>query len=258
MKPQGLSYRRARGIVAMLGALVLGGCAAHVEGLLVDEQFSHQSVVQGRLAIGGVVSVDGNLTGPLRNRYAGMFLREIRKERSTYPLISAGQVELKVGSEYPIALDDYRYINTLSAHNLGLFRNAVIGARYILFSRIEGTTVQESREDEEIIKQDDLGNIIEEYVQVTLTRTRRVTAVVNIFDLETGASVWSGELSQRRSNNNEYRIDKDERFEGALISAVINTLLFGDTGREYPDPPEFDEVLKAVFHGFAENFPEAE
>ena len=56
-----------------------------------------------------------------------------------------------------------------------------------------------------VVKQDDLGNIVEEYVEVTLTNTRRVTAVVNIFDLETGASVWSGEVSQRRSNNNEYQ-----------------------------------------------------
>ncbi|MEM7209028.1 MAG: hypothetical protein AAF434_14490 [Pseudomonadota bacterium] len=236
----------------------LAACAAHVDGLKVDESFSYPAIIGNRMAIAGVVSVDGDLGPVLRNRYAGMLLREIRDERKKYPLISSGEVEVKVGAEYTVALDDYRYINAMSAENLQLFRGAGLPARYFVFSRIEGTSIEQSRNDEEITRTDDLGKVIEDYIEVTLTTTRSVTAVFNIFDLVTGASVWSGEVTQRRSNTNDYRIDKDERFEDALISAVVNTLLFGDTGRDYPDPPGFDTVLKSVFYGFAENLPEDE
>jgi len=75
----------------------------------------------------------------------------------------------------------------------------------------------------------------------------------NIYDLRTGAIVWSGTIERDGSRRNEYIDKKESKF---FLIALIDCIL--ESRPEYPEPSSLDVLLRLIFTSFAKNLPKEE
>ena len=251
---------RARGArrLGVLAALLLGACqSTEVEGIRVDESFTHAALKEGKLALGGVTSARTVLPDPDRSRLAEGLSRKIVDERGEVEVVSAGAVRHRLGPEaYAGMLEEYRTDAALSPSRLEALRVLEDTARYLLLARIEADDVSHDDETKKGTGDD------EGYRIRTVSTHRRAIVGLRVYDLRTGASVWNGATRAERLASSEIererlREDDEERFWVAVADAVLDD-------DEPPPPPPFppapalDPLLFESFAKFARSLPAAE
>lgn len=219
---------------------------AKVSGLVKDPSFTYQAVVNGKMAVGGVVSSISQLNNSQRNNYANVLRSQFINERETFQVAPVSSVINALGQEeYGQMLNDYK--NSGGIDDSWLKKLSIkVKARYVIFTSIQSDDVENTRER--------LGG------KVVSRSIRRVSATMNIYDLQQKYAAWSGTVNQQKTRESKY----DEQKESDLI--VLIKVIKGATKTQksdddlypYPQPPRSNEVVARVFEGFGENMPEKE
>src|SRR5579859_3879678 len=103
-----MKFKWILGGVALLG-LAYVGCATKVAGLKQSNTFVYPSIVQGKIAVGGVTSAVDTLEESRRNSLANLLRTELLEERKDYNVIPVGTVANKLGkSKYNEILEAFR------------------------------------------------------------------------------------------------------------------------------------------------------
>ena len=234
--------------ILVLGLCIVPACKTQVIGLVKDPTFTFEAITSGKMAIGGVTSALKRMPDAERNRYADMMRMRFLGERESFIILPAGIVAHFLGhDEYRNMLDEYRTYGRLSDKmKQRLITNFKV-ARYIVFARIEKDNISKSRRD---VVRDEFGKELENKKTI-MEITRSTDVSMNIYDLRTGVTVWSGTVEKYSSRSNEYVEKRKSKF---FLIALVETIL--ESRPEYPEPSSLDEQLGRIFTGFAKNLPE--
>lgn len=233
--------------------LLLCACAPRMAGLQHDESFDYNAAVAGGIAVAGVTSTFAEFPPDQQNQLAEIFRRTIIDEREKYRLLSPGVLGQKLGKEYPDVLEQFRASGALGLTELSVLQKSNIPARYLLMTRIEKHSNSQDREESAVYN--DKGKETNK-AQVSLQSIAEVAAFASIYDLKRGVSVWSGSLTQRKTNENTFETYRGGSLEKMLKDTAVGVLLGNEAaGREYPEEPRFKDVVAKVFRGFAANLP---
>lgn len=239
-----------RSAFLLLVAILVSSCAAHVSGLQHDQSFNYKSVQTGGIAVGGVASIGVDASPSELKYYAELYRREIVEERREFQVAAAGDVAYALGDSYPAMMASFSADGVLNAQQLEQLRQAPLTAEYVIFSRIEDHNIEENRSESPVFDKD--GKEVKNRINVSLNTVASITAFSRIYDRLTGKSVWSGSVTQNKTNENSF-----ESYNGSSFKKALSDAILGDIGntREQPPAPKFTEVLSEVFRGFAENLP---
>ncbi len=221
--------------------VLAGGCGTKVIGLRTDPSFTYDSLSAGGIVVGGVTSLLYEAErASSRSQRASLLRLSILAKRSDIDLRPAGAITQAVGQEsYSALLDDYQLGGELDQARLAQLSEALANLRYVIFARIEddvinrGTTVQRDTADNE---------------DTTIFKiSRTLTTSLQIYDLTAGTPVWSGYIKESKKKENRYV--EHGNFGKAILAAILGN------EPKYPSTPEFNEVLRKTFEGFAEHLP---
>ena len=223
-----------------------------------DMSFSRASAVIGGMAVVPVTSVpDHDLAGPPgEDNTVGAILSEREVNSLRIQLASRHEnLEVLNFSDFlepplrPILLEifqNYSYRDFLTQSELDLLRELSNGrVRYVVFAKLIEETILEN--DLVGSGEDDSGTYSDYEASTT------VVVDFTIFDLETAALVWSGEITETESKSyREY--DYGGGFWN-IVGQVVGNILFS------ANPPPRSEVLDESYHTFARHLfsvPEGE
>ncbi|MFC1683094.1 hypothetical protein ACFL0G_02655 [Candidatus Zixiibacteriota bacterium] len=234
--------------------LMLFSCGPKVSRLETDPSLTPASLRTQQIGIGGVTSLivcepGSEMSGKDMSNLLRLCIMEKRVDLEVQP---EERTRLAVGpGRYEKRLDTYRLTGEIEPEVLNeidtLLQNAI---RYLIFARVEGDVVERGTSETVNNQGED-----DEYTEVKYTSKRTVTVSFVVYDLQQKIPVWSGLVSDDEANHKTHTIEEeDESFLGSVVKGVIGAVLFGDDDEDqgpYPDPPEFQQVLKKVFEGFA-------
>ncbi|MCK4838944.1 MAG: hypothetical protein KAS94_09065 [Desulfobulbaceae bacterium] len=249
-----MRYAKINAITAaILSLLILSGCGGMtMTGGYIDPGFVHQSILEGRMAIVGVVSSVQDLTVKERNDYAAVLKTNIMEYRKDYSVTSSGDLVNKIGRDnYNLILDNYKVTGGLSTENLQTIKEAM-GVKYAVISRIES---DETTKDKRTPSMSYSGKI-------EAKATRTMTASLNIYDIDTGKSVFGGNI-EGYEYETEYHDKYTPRNDFASgLAGIINAA----KGKQADVPQTEDElypypfidpkrILNRIFQQFSRNLP---
>ena len=225
--------------------VVAGGCSTKVKviGLRTDPSFTYDSLSAGGIVVGGVTFCRDELETAerllgigsefkFRVHSASLLRASILEKRPDIDVQPAMTITQAVGPEsYTALLDDYELAGELEQARLAQLSEALTDLRYVIFARIEADVI-----DRDTTVQGDT---------TTYRITRTVTTFFQVYDLTARIPVWRGHVKASKYKENEY----DQ--SGGFFSDLLESLFFG----RYPSPPEFNEVLRKTFEGFAKQLP---
>jgi hypothetical protein len=222
--------------------VVAGGCGTKVIGLRTDPSFTYDSLYAGGIVVGGVTSLlDEGETAATRRHRASLLRVSILEKRPDIDVQPAEAISQAVGQEsYAAVLDDYRLGGELDQARLAQLSEVLADLRYVIFARIEDDAI-----DSGITVQRDTAR--GEDTRIFRT-SRTVTTGFQVYDLTAGNPVWSGYIKEGKKEENRY-------VEYSNLGQALVAALLGNEP-EYPMTPEFDEVLRKIFEGFAEHLPD--
>jgi hypothetical protein len=257
-------------------ALLLAACTTPIRGLDHDPSFNPVSIDASGLAMGGVVSARRPLDPAQRASYSDLLRTALRTERPSLTILTADAVASALGENgYDEMLREYRELGAPSAASLGTLSKRLDHARYLVLARIDRSETSRWTTDEAI--ENSKGKRIG--TKTHYRHGRSVDVSMRIFDLDGGATVWSGSVEKSSWNENtedeedpdlydddskHQSFGKDLR-DAALAGLALGALdaVLGDGGSSssappdpYPDPPDESELLEQAFRGFGENFPQ--
>lgn len=228
----------------------LVGCAAHVSGLQHDKSFNYNAVKAGGIAVGGVTSIIDQVSEQELNYFGELYRRQIVEERGEFRVVPVGKIANGLGDDYQPLMEGFRAHGVVDEKSVSQLRQLNLPAQYVIFSRIEDHYVEENNSESPVFDKD--GKEVKNKTNVTLSTVANVTAFTRIYDRQTGKSVWSGSVTQSKTNENSFESYSGSSFKKALADAIIGDIA---ESREQPPEPEFNDVLSQVFRGFAENLP---
>jgi len=230
--------------------IILPACQTKVIGLVKDPSFTYEAITAGKMAIGGVTSALGSMSDAERNHYSDVMRMMLLMEQETLIIFPAGIVAHFLGhADYRNMLDEYRNYGRLSDMMKQKLITNFKEAQYIVFARIERDYISKNRID---VMEDEYGKELENKKTI-MEVTRSTDVSFNIYDLRTGAIVWSGTLEGYSSRKNEYIDKKKSKF---FLIALIDCIL--ESRPEYPEPSSLDVLLRLIFTSFAKNLPKEE
>lgn len=225
-----------------LVAIILSACAPKISGLRVDPSFTYPSILDGNMVVVGVTSIVHGLSDPQQNIYANMLRTALIEERERFNVLPPGSVIGLFGqAAHKQLMEEYKITGVVSGERLKELKAKIQSVKYVVFARIENDTTANTRiEDDENEK-------------IITRATRSISARLDIYDISSEISAWSGSLRLTRSNENEY-----EKPSGLaqLVQAVAGEPQSDAERFPFPDPPTTEQVLEVVFRGFAVNMPE--
>lgn len=195
--------------ILVLGLCIVPACKTQVRGLVKNPSFTYEAITSGKMAIGGVTSALRSMREEERNRYADIMRMRFLGERETFKILPAGIVANVLGHEaYRSMLDEYRTYGRLSDTMKRNLMTKFKTVRYMVFARIEKDNISKSRIE---VLYDEYGKELENNKTI-MEITRSTDASMNIYDLRTGVTVWSGTVEKISSRSNEYVEKKKARY----------------------------------------------
>jgi len=262
--------------LTMAAALVVAACTTPIRGLDHDPSFNPISIDASGLAVGGVISARRPLEPGQRASYSDLLRTALRAERPSLTILTADAVANALGENgYDEMLREYRELGAPSAASLHTLSQRLGHSRYLVLARIDRNETSRWTTDEAI--DNSKGKRIGTKTHYRHGRTVNVS--MRIFDLDNGATVWSGSVEKSSWNENTedeqdpdfYDNDSQHQSGGkdlrdaALAGLALGALdaVLGDGGGSsssappdpYPDPPDESDLLEQAFRGFGENFP---
>ena len=233
---------------AVLAVVVgLAGCGPKIAGLKVDSSFTAKSLRQGKIAVGGVASALGDLDEGSSITFGNLLRTQIIEKRENLNVTPVGAVANRMGkAEYKNLVDEFGRTGAIGPEGLNRLKDTIQGVRYFVFARIEQDDVIKNRRRE--TQTDRKGKIISRSMRAEVTRT--VSATVAIYDVLSGKTVWSANISANKINQSEFDIATGLM---GLVQAVQGKT--EDEKFPYPDAPTIHSVLEKVFSGVGENLP---
>jgi hypothetical protein len=261
---------------ALAVAALLAACTTPIRGLDHDPSFHPGSIDASGLAVGGVVAARRPLDAGRRASYADLLRSALRAERPNLTVLTADAVVSALGEDdYEAMLRQYRELGAPSPAPLRTLSQRLERARYLVLARIDRNETSRWTTDEAI--ESSKGKRIGTKTHYRHGRTVGVS--LRIFDLDDGATVWSGSVEKSAWNENtederdpdldgdrdsHQSIGKDLR-DAALAGLALGALdaLLGDDGASspsappdpYPDSPDESDLLEQAFRSFGENLP---
>ena len=250
-------------IVILVSMFVLVACKTPVVGMQQHASFTYETVMQGQVVIGGVVSNVDELTDLDRLRYSDIQSRAFIDEHQGIKIVRVGQLLQAMGAEpYHKWLDRFMVTGVITNSDADIVHQLFPHARYLILSRIESHNISEKHSETETDVADseedrEKGEFEFVRVDVSLTTSRQMGVTMMVYDMDQQLLVWSGYISKTESDSNSSSrtFDKHKRWSEELVAAFIDGLIQPDSN-SYPAAPPEAEVLEAIFEGFAENMPE--
>ena len=229
-------------------------CATPVAGLKSDPSFTYESVISGKIAIGGVGAYSG-LDETAAAQYSSLLKTMLQDERSAYEIAPPGVLKGQLGDE-PYAAMMKSFSTTGSLDQAGLDALASFkGSRYVAFCIIESDAVAKDRVLTD--QKDKKGNKIAGSDRIVKSAKRTVTASLSVYDATTQKRVWSGSVSKMKDASQEFT-PEEKNLLVDLVKAANKTEEANDD-QKYPPPPPpgTEQVIGEVFRGFAQNMPKS-
>lgn len=243
-------------IFVSLAFVLLLGCsttatAPVVSSLKLDESFTHEAIVAGKMGIGGVVSLAAASDRREAATYARLLRSALMNERADFVVLPVEEVTRKIGIDsQQMILEEYAQTARLSLPSLKEAQAVADECRYIVFARVIDNEVEEACR--EYTETDPEEGSSEESIWVELITTRHITASMDVYDLVKASSVFHGTIDISKSAIKKYSKTKDrnigEMFLRIPVHAFVQTAL-------QPKPPSTEKLLGTVFVAFAKNMP---
>ena len=238
--------------ILMFSVLVLAGCAAPMTGGSVDPSFVHQSILDGRMAVIGVVSSEQDLTVKERNDYASVLRTNFLQYRKEFSVIPSGDLVNKLGKEmYGQILGNYKETGALSTGHLQTIKDTTV-VKYAVLARIESDKTEGERRSSMSRKG-----------MIEAISTRTMTVSMTIYDLDQVRSVFSGNLEHYYSETEYHDKYVPQNDFASGLAGIINPAK-GKTPEAAPTEDELypypfidpkKQILEFVFSDFAKNLP---
>jgi hypothetical protein len=228
---------------------LLAGCGSQVAHLYQDPDFQHQAIADGGLVVVAVVAVPGVQEGSLgaERSYALRMTDALTTRRPDLELRDASDVPTVLGpGEYQALNNRYRSRGNFGIESLNKLQSLAPLARYAAFCRLESNSVIQSGSDSSTLSADTID------YSSNLTSERVIVASFDVFDVAERRLVWTAQFSKdntrtRQREHGSRDLDNPDEIERAGKWA--------DAG-DFPDAPEFLEMLDAMFEDFARHLPE--
>ena len=221
-------------------------------GGYIDPGFVHQSILDGRMAVVGVVSSAQDLTVKERNDYASVLRTNFLEYRKNYSVAPSGDLVNKIGKEsYNRILNNYKETGALSTENLKKIKETM-GAKYAVIAKIESDKTTNGLRR----------NSMSYAGKIESNATRTMTVSMNIYDIDNTRSVFSGNLESYTNETALHDKYTPRNDFASGLSGIINAA----KGRKIEAPPTEDElypypfidpkrILDGIFRQFAWNLP---
>jgi hypothetical protein len=234
-------------VFCVVSGFTFVSCATKAIGVRQDSSFKKEAVVQGKMAVGGVVS-SKPVSDEEMTSYANSLKDQIQEKRDDYSVSPSGVVADKLGSEgYKSMLGEYKEKGVLGDESLKKLAESVGGIQYIIFARIDMDSIEKKLVNKS--KKDKDGKVISSSVSATISR--KISVSFNVYDTGRGISAWSGTLETTKKSSREHST-------GINVVDVINAVKSVGSGKDrftYPDPPDIKKLLAKNFKGFAKQLP---
>ncbi len=242
-------------VLSVLAAgLALVGCGPYVAGLFHDPTFTHSTAVEGGIAVGGVVSVIGELTPEESGEYGAILMRELDRQRPEFKTASPTVVATLLGSvTYDEILNEYAREGALSDTLLRILQMNAEGYRYIVFARIFNNKCVKERSEGTV--KDANSEVVEDKLKVTMSHRRSMEVSMHVYDLTSLKLAWSGIKRQSEGEENVYTVDDpDTGFLGSIVESALG--IDRESHCEYPaEAPTTYAVMLGVFPPLVSKMP---
>lgn len=234
-------------IATTIVVISLTGCKStqvdtELEGLFTAQSFTHQSITQSKISIGGI-AYSGDQMSRFNTPALQMhnFEKELRSERPAFNVISSDSLKQSIPSDvYQQVMDEYKTSHTLKPASLQIFAEHNY-PRYVVFTNILADNVTNSRSEFEDKEEVDGEKVTMQKVKASTDRS--VSAQTHIFDLQSASMVWSGSVSKNKSAASTYVV--------AQLAATD-----ADKAYPFPDPTSLDDVMMSIFDSVSQNMPQ--
>lgn len=225
----------------------LTGCKStevktNLEGLYTAQSFTHQSISQSKISIGGI-AYSGDQMTRFNTPALQMqdFEKKLRDQRPAFKVVPSVALKQSIPTDvYQQVMEEYKTSNTLKPASLQILAEHNY-PRYVVFTNILTDNVTNSRSEFEAKEEVDGENV--NLQKVKAATDRRVSARTHIFDLQSASMVWSGSVSKNKSAYNTYV---------KLAQAATGE----DKAYPFPDPTSLDDVMLSIFASVAQNMPQ--
>lgn len=248
---------------AAMSALIVGCGGAKVVHVEADPSFDYSQAVSAEIGIAGFVSIvgDDNQRAAIRRQLPPLLAQSISEKRPDLTIISPERIQQALGVEnHQALLDQYVSGGSLDQGGMTQLFSATQGlVRYVILGRIEMDSFLRTEEREE-----------DSTSPGTRYKTRREMAVfLEVYDLETGRSVFSGLITNDLTNSiwkpdvttNEVSSFGQvcaDLFVSCLVSSIWSLFQTKEDEGGFPVPPSTEEITKDIFEKFAETLPAPE
>ncbi len=234
--------------------------------------FARTDLVQGKLGVSGVISLDDQLDTSECEAFANLLLGVINKEKTGLVTASVAQIVQAIGAKtYNKILAEYKKYPKTRLHSLKEIESTKTGFRYMLFGSFDlnETTKETYREVRRIDVNDDVYDLlldfdqeeddsesIEEEIHFIFKTTRTIKFSFYIYDTENASLVWRARIENGGSNQRSTIWDKKDGFAGDVAQSVTQGVVEGLYGPLlYPEAPAVETIIKPVFKVFAQKLP---
>lgn len=248
----------AAGSLAFCAVVALSACATKVVGLQHDPSFTYGAIVSSKTAVGGVISAV-DIFSESKITSASTILRDqFVDRRNEFAIERSGVIVNAMGKKkYLQMLDEYKNTGTLSAQWMNAVRSVAGDVRYVIFARIEEDVINPQRTKQDTYTKDKDGKKYKTGELITSKISRNTTVSLNIYDLDQSSAVWGGSVSKTQSKQRTYNVSLSSSLDKVVV--VLGSVLSTEDKRfPYPPTPSQNDILKAVFRGFADNLPKKE
>ncbi|MDA9983343.1 hypothetical protein N9H39_11615 [Gammaproteobacteria bacterium] len=231
---------KPRTLLILITATALYACQTYVSNLAIEPSFTYQAMTGGGMVVGGVSSDLENLGAKRANRYADEIKMAVEQERTELVVIDTDSLRKKMESAtYQAMMAEWTDGLVISKQTIAAVRKAVPNIKSASFARIEETSTRVSNTENPIYENiDDKKKLIG--VTHNLAAMREITVTYIVYELASGAKVWSGivPVTETESTTQWHMYGGPKTY----------TL-------EYPKFPSVEEAFATASRGFAKNLP---
>lgn len=236
-------------IATAIVVISLTGCKStqvetELDGLFTAQSFTHQSIQQSKISIGGIAYSGDQMTRfntPALQMQS--FEKELRNKRPAFKVVSSDSLKQSIPTDvYQQVMDEYKTSHTLAPASLQILAEHNY-PRYVVFTNILADNVTNSRREFE--DKEEVDGVKVKMQKVKSGTDRSVSAQTHIFDLQSASMVWSGSVSKNKSSANTY-----------VVAQLAQTAPDADEAYPFPDPTSLDNVMMSIFASVAQNMPQ--
>jgi len=258
------SLDRGHQLIALLAAfsaigLAIGCGGAKALDIEVDPTFDYSQAASGEIGIAGfaVMVEDEDRRAVLQRQLPPLLAQSLNKKRPDLTVLAPGRIQQALGEEnHRVTMDRYGAEGSLDPGSMAQLFDATRGmVRYVILGRVARDDIIKTEAQE-----GDSSSSGKRY-----KTSREMDVFMEIYDLETGHSVFSGLISNAMTNDRyvpDISVETGSWGEagGSAFFSCLESCLWDIFQSEpeddgYPSPPAISELAGEIFDEFAEQLP---